>query len=84
MTELKRVRSRLLFITGFVPENKLDVTATYNMTRRDFMDRNSDMEVESADGSRLLINKDMIVAIREIKVIEQVVEVIKDPKVTIQ
>lgn len=76
MQELKQVKTRILFDGNFKPKNRdyLDVTATYNMTKRDYCDRNPDMEIETADGERILIIKSLITAIREVKVVAQEVE----------
>ena len=77
MQAKKQVRSRLVFKKdGFTVKKKsyVDVTGTYNISRRDFFDRNIDMEVETDNGERLLIMKEMISCIREIKVVKQVVE----------
>jgi len=79
MTELKAVKSRLMFHQVFINgKPTLDITSTYNMTKRDFMDRNPDMEVETAEGERMLINKTLIIAIREIKVVAQEVEEVQE------
>jgi hypothetical protein len=80
MKAKKQVRSRLFFKKGAYPLEDLDVTATYNMTKRDYMDRNPDMEVETEDGLRMIISKDIIVAVTEIRVVKQVVEEVKDEK----
>ena len=80
MQSKKTVRSRLVFNGEFTlnGKNTLDVTATYNMTKRDYMDRNQDMEVETENGERLLIVKRLITAIREVKVVEQVAQEVRE------
>jgi len=74
MQELKHVKSRLVFFKGNITPNgkdHMDVTSTWNLTQRDFKDRNPDMEVESDQGERYLIDKKLVAAIKEIKVISQ-------------
>ena len=71
MQELKQVKSRLIFFEGVTPNGKpsMDVTATYNISQKDFKDRSPDMEVETAEGERYLIDKGLVAAIKEIKVV---------------
>lgn len=74
MPALKQVKSRLILKQDFpmFSERKcLDITTTFNMTERFYMDRNPDMTVELEDGSRVLIKKEFIAAIKEIEVVKQ-------------
>ena len=71
----KPVKSRLVFTREMPGEERfLDVTSTFNMTERSFLDRDPDMQVEDADGIRRRIVKSFIAEIKEIQVVEQVVE----------
>jgi len=85
MQELKQVKSRLIFFEGVTPNGKehMDVVGTFNVTQRDFKNRNPDFEVEIAEGERFLIDKSLIAAIREIKVVFQKAEEVNQPRKTI-
>jgi len=71
MQKLKQVKSRLIFFEGVTPNGNpsMDVTATYNISQKDFKDRSPDMEVETTEGERYLIDKSLVAAIKEIKVV---------------
>ena len=74
MTSKKQVRSRLIFMKGLTGMDFLDVTATFNMTERIFLDREPDMQVEDENGDRLRIKKDLIAYIKEVNMVAQEVE----------
>jgi len=79
MKSIKRVKSRIVFKDDFPGQQDLitgylDVTSTFNMTERDFLDRNADMLVELETGARLRIKKEFIAYIKEIIVTAQLVE----------
>lgn len=72
----KQVKSRLLFQKGIFTQDYLDVTSTFNMTERAYLDRDPDMLVEDADGVKYRIVKATIIAIREVAVVEHEVKVV--------
>ncbi len=75
MVGKKQVRTRLVLNQPLFGEDmNLDVTSTFNMTERFYLDRDPDMIVETEDGVRLRIKKVYIAAIKEIRVVTQVVE----------
>ena len=81
MTPLKQVKTRLVFKTDFPGKVEfLDITSTFNMTDREFRSRDADMLVEDAKGERCRIKKEFIAYIREVKIVEQEVEVVKKKK----
>ncbi len=59
---------------GLTGMDFLDVTATFNMTERIFLDREPDMQVEDENGDRLRIKKDLIAYIKEVNMVAQEVE----------
>jgi hypothetical protein len=72
---VKPVKSRLI-LTNDAPkadgEMSIDVTSTFNMTERQYLDRDPDMLVETQSGERIRIKKQFIAAIKEIEVVSQV------------
>jgi len=69
------VKSRIVLTQPiFGDSHYLDVTSTFNMTQRVYLDRDPDMLVENEDGERIRINKALVAAIKEIRVIGQEVE----------
>lgn len=74
MTGKKSVRSRILFQKGYFALDHVDVTSTFNMTERQYLDRSPDMLIEDENGVRYRIVKSIIIAIREVEVVDQVVQ----------
>lgn len=81
MKAKKQVRSRLKFTPGYKHNGYevLDVVDTFNMTERNYLDRDIDMRVEDEDGVKHRIKKEFIASVHEIKVVRQeAVEVVAD------
>jgi len=69
---LKPVRARLILTDErYFGTEYLDVTSTFNMTERRFMDRNEDMCVGLANGTRVRVAKKIVVAVKELKMVGQ-------------
>ncbi len=69
---LKQVKSRLLLTSDAPGWETVNVTSTFNMTERQYLDRDPDMLVETEEGLRIRIKKQFVAAIVEVEVISQV------------
>lgn len=78
MKELKQVKARLVFSEPVFGLDHLDVTDTFNMTERKYLDRDIDIQVEDQYGERYRIKKQYIAMIKEVRVVAQEVEEVKN------
>lgn len=78
MTAQKQVRSRLVFKDLVQGMEYINVTDTFNMTERKYLDRDIDMQVEDQYGDRYRIKKELIAYIKEVQMVAQEVEEVEN------